>query len=724
MKVLSIDFENCFGIGKLQHEFDFSSSNSYLIYAPNGTMKTSFAKTLDLIAKNDKKNQPKDRVHTKKSKFEILADGEEINHNTILVVNAEDNSFDATQKITSFIARKELKEEYDFIYSELNTAKTELLKKLKAISQSSDCEGEYIGTFNDDDDNNNFFEVLSNHVHDLLDDAPKISFKYNSVFDSKGTVKNFLIKNEELLDSYIKNYNEILSNSKLFKLTGSNNFGTYQASEMLKSIEDNSYFEAGHKFVLEDGTEINDSAELKKLFEEEVEKILADEKLKASFEKVDKAIGANTDLRAFKKVIEKDNSLLVNLKDYNGFKQKVWTSFLSEIKSEAESLTILYNKQKQKLESIINEANKELSLWSDIIQKFNNRFYVPFEIRIGNHHNVILKQEAANLEFIYKDRDEEPSKQTKENLLKILSKGEQRAYFILQFLFEIESRRISDEITLLIFDDIADSFDYKNKYAIIEYIRDLHFSEKFKSIILTHNFDFYRTLSSRLALYKYTYMATRNYDRSINLEKGLYMNDLFKEYLKNHKEPKVFISLIAFVRNLIEYTDSSKSEDCLTLTSCLHQKEDSETINLHKVFAIFKNRIKKLDDIEIAFNGDEKILDFIFSTADSIENEDGINEILLENKIVLAVACRLKTEQYLIKSLPESDLTKIKAHQTRELSSQYKVKYPESKNLKIIDKVNLMTPENIHINAFMYEPLIDMSVYHLIDLYKDIKELN
>lgn len=723
MKILSIDFENCFGIGKLKHEFDFSSSNSYLIYAPNGTMKTSFAKTFDLIAKNDKKNQPNDRVHNKISKFEILLDGKKINHNNILVVNAEDNSFDATQKITSFIASKELKEEYDIIYTELNAAKTELLKKLKAISQSSDCEGEYIETFNEDE-NSNFFEVLSNHVHDLKDDATKISFKYNSVFDSKGTVKSFLFKNEELLDSYIKNYNEILSNSKLFKLTDNNNFGTYQANEMLKSIEDNSYFEAGHKFVLEDGTEINDSAELKKIFEEEVEKILADEKLKASFEKVDKAIGANVDLRAFKKVIEKDNSLLVKLKDYNGFKQKVWTSFLSEIKSDAEALTVLYNKQSKKLESIIKEANKELSLWSDIIQKFNNRFYVPFQIKIGNHHNVILKQETPNLEFIYTDRDEEPSKQTKENLLKILSKGEQRAYFILQFLFEIESRRVSDEKTLLIFDDVADSFDYKNKYAIIEYIRDLHFSEKFKSIVLTHNFDFYRTLASRLSLYKYTYMATRDYDRSIHLKEGLYMNDLFKEYIKNHKEPKVFISLIAFVRNLIEYTDSSKAEDCIKLTSCLHQKEDSETISLNEVFAVFKNRIKKLEEIETVFNGDEKILDFIFSTANKIESEEDINEILLENKIVLAVACRLKTEQYLIKSLPESDLTKMKSFQTRELSTQYKAKYPKSTNLKIIDKVNLMTPENIHINAFMYEPLIDMSVFHLIDLYKDIKKLN
>ncbi|SDL47263.1 hypothetical protein [Pedobacter antarcticus] len=723
MKVLSIDFENCFGIGKLNHEFDFNSSNSYLIYAPNGTMKTSFAKTLDLIAKNDKKNQPKDHVHNKKSKFEALSDGVEINPNTILIINAEDNSFDATNKITSFIASKELKERYDNIYIELNNAKNELLKKLKAISQSSDCEGEYITTFNEDK-NNSFFGVLSKHVHELKDEVDKVSFKYNSVFDTKGNVKTFLSKNEDLLDDYIKNYNEIISSSKLFKLTESNTFGTYQANEILKSIEDNSYFEAGHKFVLEDGTEIKDSEELKQLFQEEVEKILSDKKLKESFDKVDKAIGANVELRAFKKVIENDNSLLVSLKDYNGFKKKVWTSFLSEIKDEATTLAELYDRQKKELEEIMNEAKKEASLWNEITKKFNARFYVPFEVKIVNQHDVILKQETANLQFTYKDKDEDPAIQTRESLLKILSKGEQRAYFILQFLFEIESRQLTDETTLLIFDDVADSFDYKNKYAIIEYIRDLHFSNRFKSLILTHNFDFYRTLASRLGLYKHTFMATRDNNRCIQLKEGLYMNDLFKEYLKSHEEPKVFISLISFVRNLIEYTDSSKSDDCIKLTSCLHQKENSEAITINEVFDVFKNRITKLKDKVIDFNGNEKILDFIYSTADHIENEENINEILLENKITLAVACRLKTEKYLIKSLPEVDLDKIKVNQTKELSTKYKTKYKDSKNLEIIDKVNLMTPENIHINAFMYEPLIDMSVYHLIDLYKQTKELN
>lgn len=723
MKTLKIILENCFGIGKFQHTFDYSDTNSHLVYAPNGTMKTSFAKTFDLIAKNDKKNMPRDLVSAKKSLYNITIDDTEIDRNAILVINAEDNTFDGAQRLSSFIASKELKEQYDLIYAQLDESKSELLKKLKAISHSSDCEGEYVGSFKDEQ-RSNFFEILSDHIKTLDPKIKKVDFKYNHVFDTKGNVKSFLAKNEGLLDNYINNYNELLVNSKLFKLSDNNTFGTYQVSEILKSIEDNSFFDAGHKFVLEDGTEINDSSELKQIFNDEVERILADQKLKDSFDKIDKAIGANAELRTFKKVLEKDNSLVVGLKNYDDFKQEVWTGYLSELKAEAEALAKMYNDKKNELENIIEQASKETSLWKKIIDKFNSRFYVPFEVVIQNQHDVILRKETANLHFIYKQKGEDPVPQSKENLLKILSKGEQRAYFILQFLFEIESRQLLEQDTLLIFDDIADSFDYKNKYAIIEYIQDLHRSEKFRLIILTHNFDFYRTLASRLSLYNYSLMATRGDHREVRLSKGLYMNDIFKEYLKNYNDPKIFISLIAFIRNLIEYTDSPKVPDCITLHSCLHQRPGSEDILIKNVFEIFSNRISKLNGKSIELAGEMAMPDFIFSTSESIIGEENIDEILLENKIVLAVACRLKAEQYLINKLPNIDLAAIKVYQTKELSTLYKHAYPESLALGLIDKVNLMTPENIHLNSFMYEPLVDMSVYHLVDLYNSIKQLN
>lgn len=719
MKKLKIDLEHCFGIGRFEYEFDFSKLNSYLLYAPNGTMKTSFAKTFDLISKNDKKNVPQELVHGKKSKYKILLDGVTIDPAQILVINAEDTTFDASNKIISFIARKELKEQYDKIYLELNTAKDDLLKKLKNISRSSDCEGEYTSTYN----NNNFFEILSNNVKDLKAEFEKTPFKYNDVFDSKGNVKKFITSNEALLDDYIANYNNILSSSKLFKISN-NTFGTQQVNDILKSIEDNAFFDAGHKFILEDGTEIKNSEELKQLVQEEIEKIFADQKLKASFDKVDKAIGANAELKKFKKVIETNNSLLIELKDYDGYKKKVWTNFLSEIKKEATELSEFYEKKKITLEAIIAKTNEEIELWKEITKKFNDRFYVPFEVNIANKQDVLLKQETANLEFVYKDANESDVKQTKENLLKVLSKGEQRAYFILQFLFEIEARKLQDTPTLLIFDDIADSFDYKNKYAIIEYIKDLHESEKFKSIILTHNFDFYRTIASRLDLYNNSYIVTKNDSKEVSLKTSNYTKAIFKEFLKDvNTDPKIFISLIPFVRNIIEYTDSSKCDDYTTLTNCLHIKVETDKIVLKDIINLYKGRLLKLHDKVFDFDQDYNLLAFIYDVADEILQESTIDEIILENKIVLAIACRLRAEQYMLGKLPEMDINKLGHNQTRELSNKYLSAFPNSVNKEYIDKINLMTPENIHLNSFMYEPLIDMSVQHLTKLYNDLKIL-
>jgi hypothetical protein len=52
-KHINIEMENCYGIDNLSHRFDFSNNNMpVLIYAPNGVMKTSFAKALRQYSEN------------------------------------------------------------------------------------------------------------------------------------------------------------------------------------------------------------------------------------------------------------------------------------------------------------------------------------------------------------------------------------------------------------------------------------------------------------------------------------------------------------------------------------------------------------------------------------------------------------------------------------------------------------------------------------------------
>lgn len=43
MNKLSIHIKNCYGIGTLDNEIEYSATKkSAIVYAPNGTMKTSF----------------------------------------------------------------------------------------------------------------------------------------------------------------------------------------------------------------------------------------------------------------------------------------------------------------------------------------------------------------------------------------------------------------------------------------------------------------------------------------------------------------------------------------------------------------------------------------------------------------------------------------------------------------------------------------------------------
>ena len=76
-----------------------------------------------------------------------------------------------------------------------------------------------------------------------------------------------------------------------------------------------------------------------------------------------------------------------------------------------------------------------------------------------------------------------------DKLVETLSQGEKKALYILNIIFEVEVRRQQRRETLFVIDDIADSFDYKNKYAIIQYLQDISEDALFKQIILTHNFD-------------------------------------------------------------------------------------------------------------------------------------------------------------------------------------------------------------------------------------------
>lgn len=292
----------------------------------------------------------------------------------------------------------------------------------------------------------------------------------------------------------------------------------------------------------------------------------------------------------------------------------------------------------------------------------------------------------------------------------------------------MEARKTMEHDTILIMDDIADSFDYQNKYAIVEYIKDISVdkSNKFYVLVLTHNYDFYRTLSSRLSLSQsYLWMAERLANGKVIINHGQYKGNAYTNAFINHDDDdKIFITMIPFVRNLIEYTKGNRDTDYITLTECLHRKVNTQNIT-----------IERLINIMIGFTqgkgmkrpkSSDKIYDLIMQTADGIIAEANPNQVLIENKVCLSIAIRHLAENYMYDKMiaagkTDKDLV-VEGTQTGKWMGIFKKVCSNDPHYDIIERVNMMPPELIHINSFMYEPLIYMSIYHLIQLYKDCKD--
>jgi hypothetical protein len=92
---------------------------------------------------------------------------------------------------------------------------------------------------------------------------------------------------------------------------------------------------------------------------------------------------------------------------------------------------------------------------------------------------------------------------------------------------------------------------------------------------------------------------------------------------------------------------------------------------------------------------------------------------------VLSIAIRLAIEKYMVgKIADDAFVASITANQTQPLLAKFKSMFPdELATIATIQRVVLMTPENIHLNSFMYEPILDMSDEHLRKLYSDVVAL-
>ena len=253
--------------------------------------------------------------------------------------------------------------------------------------------------------------------------------------------------------------------------------------------------------------EITNKEDLKKAINEEKHQILNDRTLKEKFEKLNRNFNHNNGYRELKGRISNNPQIIKELCNPIEYKAKLLKNYFHKKKNKFERLLEKYDKSKEEFAKIREQAKNESGEWGEVIEEFNRRFFVPFKLEVVNKDDSILGEALPKIGFKFYEKDVSSGKNVlyekdvrEDNLLRVLSQGEKRALYILNVLFEIEIKKKEGQDCLVVIDDIADSFDYKNKYSIIEYLSDISKEENFHLIILTHNFDFYRSVCSRLGM--------------------------------------------------------------------------------------------------------------------------------------------------------------------------------------------------------------------------------
>lgn len=727
---LKFQLSNCYGINQLSHEFDFTKSENNdgvnSLYAPNGTLKTSLAKTFKDIETGKETCDLifPDRVTSRY----IQIDDIDISAEQVLVIDSYNESYSSKQ-LSTLLVNETLKQQYDVALKEVEDKRLGLFQGLVKVSgkQLKAILPMFCEVFNRSE--KQLLELLTELKQQVHPDYIGFSsFKYSDLFNPK--VLELISSGDfnKLLAEYIDTYEKLIQDSTVLTKT----FNHQKAGTVSKSLGDADFFNAKHSVNLSvDGnTQIAHTLkELNDLLQAEQDKVLQSPELKEKFSKVDGKL-KNADTQKFRDFITEHQHLLPEYQDLPSFMQKVVLGYLQSQQALWDDLVDTFKQNQQVVESIIQQALQEKTMWEAVADTFNKRFNVPFKLSVKNQDEVILNNVAPAINFEFDDGRGDSTHIDSKSLLDALSQGEKRAYYILNVLFEIEIRKQQDHPILIVIDDIADSFDYKNKYAIVEYLRDIAKTPHFNLLLLTHNFDFHRIIGSRIIGSKSPdarskrLLATKTAD-NIVLKPEKYQNDVFnawKRYM--HTNQAFMLASIPFVRNLAEYCGyTGENSHYLKLTSLLHLKPDSRDIKVIDLQVIYRDVFNDKPNLTLQDSND-LVIDKIFQQSDRLVNIANESPEL-EGKVIIAMAIRLKSEEFMIMGInDQAFVDAIESNQTRELFDKYIELFPAKETtINLLDQVNLMTPENIHLNSFMYEPILDMSAHRLYQLYEDIKQL-
>ena len=733
MNKLNINLTNCFGIEALSHEFDFSTGNAISIYARNGLMKTSFANTFRLIQNGDI-DKIGDKIFGYQGNAVVQIDGNPIAQDQVFVIKSYESSYESD--ISSLLIKGDIQERLQETFA----ARTQLLRalenasglKVKKTTQGKvvyELEPQIIKDFSFDESS-----ILLN-LNSLDNYSPEIRFddvKYTSIFDPTVLKKIRDQKFQQGISSFTSASDEIYES---FGYLEKGRLTLPKLKDLKKSLEKDSFFVKDNQITLSGEDAVTDIAALNA----HIAAIEAQIRQSPAYQEIEKLLG-DAKGTILKDVIETHPEIVeyLSLDKLDTLKKILWGSYIKANEVLFRDLCDKYHG----LSDAIDAVAMDDTPWKHALDIFNQRFSVPFTMSVANLKGAIIGESVPQVEFTFTNGTEQKTiDRSQLEELDTLSQGEKRALYLLNIIFDIEQLKASGREVVLVIDDIADSFDYKNKYAIIEYLYELAQESTFYLLILTHNFDFHRTVSSRLGLSRLNRLMADLNNAVLTLEQEHYQNQPF-EYWRNNPDEKHILALIPFVRNLIEYgTDrdiSQTGSDFDYLTLLLHEKTQSGAITFADIEPLYQNYIG-VEHFDASTAPTDSVLGKLYSVCDGITTTDSN----LENKIVLAIGIRHKAEEFMISTISpyggqlnwrsgRNNVTgsatdflsfvECTKNQTRELLKGYQ-QFGDTAKIAVLNEVSIMTPEHIHINSFMYEPLLDMDITELLTLYQRVKTL-
>lgn len=730
MDCIRVNMRYCYGIAEFDHSFAFRDGiKAYVIYAPNGIMKTSFTNALYDIQKG---KRPSDRAHPDRETIcDIQCDGEPLSGERILAIRSYIEMYEA-ENTSALMANADLKQEYESIHADVSTRMKALLTEVKKMAGKRDIESLLAHDF-------------GKSIHDLCDIILSIfddygdqdldmfcSIKYNALFTKESERILSIPEVVSKISEYLEEYNNLVSQSKIFGSTFHHN----NADKTADFLEKRGFFDKLGVVISGTGEQLNKES-FPKAIQAEKQRILK-ESLQTTFSELDAVLGdkeASTELRQF---LHEHRELIPELANVAELKRKLWASYMFYHKELLFEFVQCYKRSFARIKEIETRAQAEATSWDSVIEKYNDRFSnMPFQVKAVRREDAILRGTLPAFEFKFRDSIEEdqPVPVTKRQLFDWISDGEKKALYLLDVIYEIEARVELQQPTFLVIDDIVDSFDYRNKYAMIEYLIDIIHKPEFHAVIFTHNFDFYRTLMSRAGWDTAKACFARVAEHRIVLDRGEYTkNVLFHWKEELFTDRYIYLAAITFARNLIEYLESKATCNYSLLTNLLHVKEGDSNRNTPSTGEILPCHLtgiyqrvfgkEGIQPDETIVPSDKAVIRTLFEAANTIASDATMSLYKLEHKVVLAVAIRLTVEYFMIYELNAVNEQIITEHnQTRELRDAYaSMPNCDPSKLKTIERVLIITSENIHLNSFMYEPIIDLGMEELISLYNEVSK--